>query len=225
LGQACRLLIVPAGNPDGIARFVPKTLQGMELDDIRFWGQGTWKDGTFCDWPQCKATHPMRGDRVGFLGCYFDDAGVNPMHDEFLSPMGTEAPAILRLAQREAPDLAVSLHSHSHAPALLRPAYVPLECQQEIIDLSTRVYDLLEAKGLPYGTPFEPQAEGGPKPAAFNLISALHHVSGAATFTFECPHGVRDSNACHVGLDEILDIQLLLYQAMMQHALQNKADA
>ncbi len=129
LARQCRLLIIPAGNPDGIARFEPRALQGMTGDDLRFWGQGTWKDGTFCDWPQVKRLHPMRGDRVGFVGCYFDDSGINPMHDEFLAPMGPEAPAILRLARDEGPDLAVSLHSHENNPAVLRPAYESMDAQ------------------------------------------------------------------------------------------------
>ena len=46
--------------------------------------------------------------------------------------------------------------------------------------------------------------------------------SGALAFTFECPHGVRGKDACQVSLDQILDIQLLLYQAMMQYALEQK---
>jgi hypothetical protein len=51
LGSQCRLLIVPAGNPDGTARFEPRSLQGMEGNDLRFWGQGTWSDNTLCGWP------------------------------------------------------------------------------------------------------------------------------------------------------------------------------
>ncbi|MHC4208035.1 MAG: MGH1-like glycoside hydrolase domain-containing protein, partial [Planctomycetota bacterium] len=88
LGKQCRLLIIPDGNPDGIARFEPRSLCGMTLSDLRFWGQGTWSDDTFCGWPQSKRQHPMAGDNVGFLGCYFNDKGINPMHDEFFDPMG-----------------------------------------------------------------------------------------------------------------------------------------
>lgn len=222
LGERCRLLIIPAGNPDGTARFTPRSLHGMALDDIRFWGQGTWTDGTFCDWPHCKAEHPMRGDNVGFLGCYFDDDGINPMHDEFTDPMGPEAPAILRVARDEAPDLAVSLHSHQRPPALLRPAYVPLEVQADVSALAERYYSLLDGVGIPHATPFAPVAEGGPYQAPFNLTGALYHVSGATSFTFECPHGTVGTDACQVSLDQILDIQLTLYQAVMRYALDRK---
>jgi len=65
LGRRCRLLIIPAGNPDGIARLEPQALHGMGIEDLRFWGQGTWSDDTFCGWPESKRQHPMLGDNEG----------------------------------------------------------------------------------------------------------------------------------------------------------------
>ena len=220
LGDQCRLLIIPSGNPDGIARFEPRSLVGMSDDDLRFWGQGTWKDDRFCDWPQCKRQHPMVGDNVGFLGCYFNDRGINPMHDEFFAPMGPESAAFLKVAREEGPDLAVSLHSHESKPAVYRPAYVPAEIQQDIRSLAQECYALLSQRQLPFGGLFEPRIEGGKNPESFNLTSALYHVSGAGSFTFECPHGIQGN--CDVTLDQILDIQLTLYEAMLQHEINGK---
>ena len=164
----------------------------------------------------------MQGSNVGFLGCYFNDAGINPMHDEFFQPLGPEAPAILNLAREEGPDLAVSLHSHSSKPALLRPAYVTTEKQEDVRQLAERTYALLKERGLPFGSVFKAQTEGGTHPAPFNLTSALYHISGASSFTFECPHGLNRAQACKVTFNEILDIQLTLYEAMMRHALDKK---
>jgi hypothetical protein len=220
LGKKCRLLIIPDGNPDGIARFEPRSLYGMTLDDLRFWGQGTWSDDTFCGWPNSKRRHPMVGDNTGFLGCYFNDAGINPMHDEFFDPMGPEAPAILKVARREGPDLAVSLHSHSSKPAVLRPAYVPTEIQEDIRSLAQRCYELLAERDLPHGSLFTVKPEGGRNPSPFNLTSAMYHISGASSFTFECPHGIKEG--CQVNFEQILDIQLTLYEAMMRHEIEKK---
>ncbi len=220
LGDQCRLLIIPAGNPDGAARFEPRSLIGMSGDDLRFWGQGTWKDDTFCDWPQCKRQHPMVGDNVGFLGCYFNNRGINPMHDEFFAPMGPESAAFLKVAREEGPDLAVSLHSHESNPAVLRPAYVPREVQEDVRSLAKECYALLSQRQLPSGGLFEARIEGGRNPESFNLTSALYHVSGAGSFTFECPHGIQGN--CDVTLDQILDIQLTLYEAMLRHELNGK---
>ncbi|MGB2807176.1 MAG: hypothetical protein WBC22_05525, partial [Sedimentisphaerales bacterium] len=80
-------------------------------------------------------------------------------------------------------------------------------------------YAILQEQGLPHGTLFDPRAEGGTYPSPFNLTSAIYHVSGASSFTFECPHGLSTDRACKVRFEEILDIQLTLYEAMMQHAL------
>jgi hypothetical protein len=223
LGDKCRLVIIPAGNPDGIARFEPRSALGMTHKEFQFWGQGTWSDNRIAYWPTSKRLHPFNGPDVGFMGCYFNDAGVNPMHDEFFAPLGPEAPAILRVAMHEGPDLAVSLHSHQSAPILLRPAYVPLDEQQNVIALAEQTYALMDQRDLPHGQPFTAAAESGPRPAPFNLVSALYHVSGATTFTFECPHGIDDPKACHVDLEQILDIQLTLYEAMLQYALDAKS--
>jgi hypothetical protein len=57
-------------------------------------------------------------------------------------------------------------------------------------------------------------------PSPFNLTSALYHISGAGSFTFECPHGLKDG--CRVSFDQILDIQLSLYEAMLRHEIDKK---
>ncbi len=220
LGDRCRLLIIPEGNPDGIARFEPRALQGMGRDDLRFWGQGTWSDDTLCGWPGAKRLHPMTGPEAGFPGCYFNDAGINPMHDEYFAPMGPEAPAILKVAREEGPDLAVSFHSHESTPAILRPAFVTTEVQEDIRTLAQEYYALLAKRNLPHARPFTVRGEGGKNPSPFNLTSALYHISGARPFTFECPHGIQGN--CQVTLEQILDIQLTLYEAMLQHELDKK---
>ena len=222
LGRRCRLLIIPSGNPDGLARFEPRMLHDMGLRDLEFWGQGTWNDDTLCGWPGVKRVHPMVGSRVGFLGCYFNDAGVNPMHDEFFAPMSSEASAILRVAREEAPDWAVSLHSHENNPDVLRPSYSPMETQEQISRLAERYSARLASLGLPHSAPFKPKPDEGNPPPSFNLASALYHVSGAAAFTFECPHGLRHEGACRVPAEQILDIQLALYESILEQALELK---
>jgi hypothetical protein len=224
LADQCRLLIVPQANPDGIARFEPRSSLGMPLDELGFWGMGTWADDRIATWPTSKRLHPRIGPKVGFMGCYFDDAGVNPMHDEFFAPMSTEAPAILRVAIDEGPDLAVSLHSHGVGPEILRPAYVPLEVQAEAARLAERLAALSAARGLPYAKKFfTPVAEDKEPPASFNLVSALYHASGATACTFETPQGLIGFSP--VTFEQMLDLQLTLYEAMLAHGLELKAKA
>ncbi len=222
LGRRCRLLIVPAGNPDGIARFEPQACRDMTLHEFQFWGQGTWSDDTIAVWPISKRQHPRVGPEIGWLGCYFNNDGINPMHDEFFAPMGPEAPAILQVAMEEGPDVAVSLHSHGSAPAVLRPAYLPLEVQEQVRNLAQQHNGLLAERDLPHGGLFEAKPESGTIPPTFNLTSALYHISGATAFTHECPHGIEGEKWCHVTFEQILDIQLTLYEVMMRTALESR---
>lgn len=219
LGQRCRLLILPAGNPDGIARFEPRACRDMTLEEFQFWGQGTWSDDTVAVWPISKRQHPRVGPEIGWLGCYFNNDGINPMHDEFFAPMGPEAPAILKVAMEEGPDVAVSLHSHGSAAAVLRPAYLPLEVQEQVRNLAQQHNELLAERELPHGGLFEAMPESGDIPPTFNLTSALYHISGATAFTHECPHGIEGEKMCDVTFDQILDIQLTLYEVMLRAAL------
>lgn len=220
LGQRGRLLIIPTGNPDGVARFEPGHLNGLTLSDKEFWGQGTWADGTLVGYPAAKLQHPMVGENVGHLGSYFNDAGVNPMHDEFFRPFSTEAPAILNVAREEAPDLAVSLHSHKTAPGIVRPSYVPLEVQESVLELSRRYNGMLEAKGLPTNPVFSVRPESGQPTPYFNLVSALYHVSGTASFTHEDTHGL--TGYTELSLEDNIDAELTLYEAMLRHVLEKK---
>jgi hypothetical protein len=220
-----RVVIVPCGNPDGRARCPYDSFVGLPTRTMTKYGQGTRKDGSFWDWPGAKALHPMKGD-VGILGAYFNDDGVNLMHDDFFLPMATETEAILRLARREAPDMAVSLHSHEHPPVVLQAAYLPVFLKERIRDFSARLRSRYEREGLPYGSVLEPQADDlrpGPS-SSFNLTSALHHVSGAMAFTFECSHGSlgEESPTPLVSHAQILDIQLILYEEMLGAALENR---
>jgi hypothetical protein len=217
LAQSCRLLVIPVGNPDGLARFGPGCVMNCDFYEFRYWAQGTYRDGRLCDWPECKAQHPMVGDNVGHLGAYFNDAGVNPMHDEFTAPMSTEAPAILRVAREEAPDLILGLHSHEAAPAILQPAYVPMHIKREAAEFARRVQVAFEGAGLPNSRPFAPKADGESGAIEpLNLTGALYHVSGALSMTFESPSGI--AGKLQVTHEDMLDIQLTLYQEALKFA-------
>ena len=97
----CRIIVVPCGNPDGRARCPYDAFHGLPTEIMTKYGQGTRKDGSLWGWPGAKAVHPMQGD-VGILGAYFNDDGINPMHDDFFLPMARETAAILQIAREEA---------------------------------------------------------------------------------------------------------------------------
>ncbi len=219
LAEECRIVVIPCGNPDGLARFEPRSLCGMSLADLEFWGQGTWADDRLIGWPHAKQLHPMAGDEVGFLGCYFNDDGVNPMHDEPFDPMGPEEPAIIGAIRREAPAVTVSLHSHGYPPTFHRPKYVPLDVQADSREIHRDYNALLAEQGFPRSALHDVAAESGNPPPYFNLVSAAYHVSGTIGLLHECPHGLIGENMFDISHEGVLDVQLALYEAILRHAI------
>ena len=216
----CRALIVPLANPDGRARCPYDSWVGVPVEEMTRIGQGTHKDGTLWGWPGAKRLHPMKGD-VGLLGAYFNDDGVNLMHDEFFAPMAEETRALLRVAREEAPDFILLLHSHAQPPEILPTAYVPRFQKEMIARFGERLGERYREAGLPTGrTPVV--AEDGAKypPPSFNLTSALHHVCGGVSMLFECPHGSKETKYPQVTHDQILDLQLILYQELLAFAVE-----
>jgi hypothetical protein len=220
--EQCRVIIIPCANPDGRARCPYNSFVGIPSLTMTKYGQGTHKDGTLWKWPQVKSLHPMKGD-VGILGAYFNDNGVNIMHDDFFFPMAEETKAFLKIARDEVPDITVSLHSCEYPPSVLEPAYVPFFMKERVADFANHLNEYYKDKRLPH------MAEGWklkatvddtefPPRESFNLISALHHISGTMAFTFECCHGTDNTDIgqenFHVTYDDIIDIQLGLYQEM-----------
>lgn len=223
--EKCRVIIIPSANPDGRARCPYDSWVGRPTRTMTRFGQGTRKDGSLYGWPGAKAVHPMKGD-VGILGAYFNDNGINPMHDDFFEPMADETRAILRIARSEAPDITVSLHSHENKPVILQANFVPWFMRKRITELSARVKKRFAREKLPYGSVAQPEIEDETPPPRkyFNLVSALHHISGSMSFTFECSHGTlsKQSSKPLVTHNQILDIQLCLYDEMLNYILKNR---
>lgn len=223
-----RVIIVPCGNPDGRKRCPYDSFVGLPVEIMTKYGQGTRKDGTSWGWPQAKSLHPMKGD-VGILGAYFNDNGINIMHDNFFDPLAEETKAILKIARDEAPDMTVSLHSYELPPSILSGSYLPFFMKERVAFLANRineVYKKLELSHMPEG--WEPnitiEDEKFPPRESFNLIGALHQISGTMAFTFECSHGTTNSEnqTPIVTYDDILDIELNLYQEMFKYLSENR---
>jgi len=217
----CRVLIVPCANPDGRARCPLDSFVNVRSKTMTHYGQGSDKNGVDYAWPGAKRLHPMVGD-VGFLGAYFNDDGINIMHDEFFNPMAEETKAIMKVAREESPDCIVGLHSHESAPAVLHAAYVPVYIKEKICNFSNQLADRYESAGLPTQRLSGPKQDGVDfPPPPFNLTSALHHICGAMSFTFECIHASNEPQYPEVTYEQILDIQLLLYDELLKFALAN----
>ena len=190
--QKVRLVIVPVANADGRARVVPDSMIDSSFDELRYWGQGTWKDGSACGWPECKKVHPIK-DAAGFLGGYYNDDGINLMHDNFFHPMARETQAILDLCASEAADFVLHLHGGGNIKGGMLPTdYVTKECSLAIDELYSRCQARGEAEGLEYVRGAIPSIPSGKNPPSFNLVSATHHVCGAVSACYESNEGILD---------------------------------
>jgi hypothetical protein len=58
-------------------------------------------------------------------------------------------------------------------------------------------------------------------PRSFNLASALHHACGGVSFVHETPCGLRAPPYPQVTHDQILDIEMLLYDELLRYAVEN----
>jgi hypothetical protein len=226
--EKCRIIIIPCANPDGRKRCPYDSFMGLHEDMVTKYGQGTRKDGSMWGWPQAKSNHPMKGD-VGLLGSYFNDDGINIMHDEFFHPMAKETKAILEIARKEAPDMAVSLHSHETPPAIYNPNYSAWFMKERVFDLEQRLNNRYKKENLSF-TPDDllraPKTEDVmfPPTASFNLVCALHNISGTMAFTYECNDGTISDRVPEpfVTYENILDIELILYEEMLDYVLNDR---
>jgi len=218
----CRVLIVPSGNPDGRARCGYDSWVGEELRMHERVGMGVKPDGSNHTWPQVKRIHPMRGPEVAALGAYWNEDAINLMHDEWFDPMAPETRAWFKLAREEAPDFFVSLHSHAVNPSVEPTAYVPRTVKETVKQFGDRLQKRYADAGLPHRPGPEPKEDGERfPPPSFNLASALHHACGAVTFVFEVPIGVKTEPFAKLTHEQILDLELLMYDELFEFATEH----
>ena len=220
LTEKVRLVIVPVANPDGRARVIPDAMVGLTFEDLRHWGQGNYKDGSLCGWPDCKKTHPMK-DYASFLGGYYNDDGVNMMHDNFFHPMAKETQAILDLCTDEAPDFVLQLHGGDNIPGtFLQPSYVPIEVNQTIHTLSKRCQEIGALEDLSFQTLPIPDVAQGDTPPSFDFVCAIHHVCGAISACYESNECIIDNPGPHLTFEQITRMHMILFEECMKMALE-----
>lgn len=221
----CRLLIIPLSNPDGRARMTPPAaMYGMSYDELRHYGQGRWKDGTLCEYPQCKSVHPIK-DHVSFLGTYYNDDGVNMMHDNFFGPMAKETQVLFDIAGNEAPDFTLMLHGGGNTKnSILNTTFVPLFVKQKIRILSLRIKEEAGKANLEFIEPKIQHDDSFPPPS-FNLASALHHASGTLPVLYESNQGLCYDRELKnwetvLSFEQILTHHYILFGETVKYALE-----
>ena len=214
-----RLILIPLANPDGRARMPYAGWAGLPGAEMTKWGQGTRASGEPYGWPLCKAVHPMRGD-VGLLGAYFDDAGVNMMHDTWHAPMSPVTRALLDLTAAEAPDMLLNLHSHCFHPQMLPVNYIPVTAKQSLNEYARTCYARMQAEGYNTGALPEAREDGAETavPPPFALNSMLWHTGADMTVLYESPHGCTGYVEPY-GYEDILRLHMILFECAAERVM------
>ena len=223
----CRLVIIPVANPDGRARIPIDTMHGLPVEDFRHYGQGRWKDGTLYGWPGCKKIHPIK-NHVSYLGSYYNDDGINMMHDNFFGETASETKAVMQTAELEAPDFTILLHGGGNMiPAILETDYAPMFIKQKIRDLSLQIKEAAVQANLPYSATGISEDKFNP-PKSFNLASAIHHHCGSTAFVYESNQGIdygdkaQESWETLLTYEQILSEHYMLFEQTVRFALNHK---
>lgn len=216
-----RIVIVPIANPDGRARVQPAAIVGLTQRELRYWGQGTWKDGSLCGWPECKKIHPILG-QTEFLGGYYNDDGINPMHDDFFSPKASETKALLDLCERECADIVIHLHGGGDSKGnLMQTSYMSAPAKAIVEKLAKNCFERGKAEGLEFVGEHACDLDGGAVPGAFNLASAVHHKCGAVSFVYESNECIIDEPGPKLTHAQILRMHAIVFEQALK-ILQNR---
>lgn len=189
MAEEMNLLLIPCLNPDGRARVPFQEVTGMSFEEFRYWAQGTWKDGSLAGWPDCKKIHPILA-AAGHLGAYYNDDGVNLMHDDFFAPMAGETKFLLDTVGEYVPDLTILLHGGTNAPNLvINPSGVPLYFKTEARRFALNLDRRCRGEGLK--TRVQPiNASDTNPPVSVNAAAAVTLKCGELCVTYETNQGL-----------------------------------
>lgn len=221
--KRANIVIIPCANPDGRARLPFDSTVGMTFEDFRYYGQGAWADGSLCDYPKCKTIHPMRLD-CKFLGTYFNDDGINLMHDDFFTGPCAETLAIMKTAEEYVPDMTILSHGGTNCvPCISIPSYAPGTVKEEISKFNEFFKSCMDDVKIPCNIPNKDKGENRNPPGMFNLTSALVQIIGEPCFTFESNQGLDQSDELVLTYDEIYKTHIILFEEALKFILGDDA--
>jgi len=205
-----RLVVVPCANPDGREHVGSDDPHSWGEQDFEIYYQGAWKDGSAIGWIPSKSFNPLPLDRIGYLGGYHNDRGVNPSHGHFQpKESAPESHALLRLAVEETPDFVLDLHSCGSGPfCIVGERLLPAWANARVHYLDGAVRSLLRERHL--GA--KPWTVAGLPAHTLALNDMYYAACGAIPMVFEGPHGRDKGNEW--SYDQIVNIYLTTLEAI-----------
>lgn len=212
--EGLHILIIPIANPDGRARIPFDNFVGKTFEDLRYYNQGTWLDGTLCGWPECMKLSPIK-EYCDFLGGYFNDDGVNMYNDDFFLNPSHETLNVLRVARNNVPDMTVLFHGGDNTVGgFLATKYSTRAAFDAVKSYSLDVKAAFEKCGIKYNMASagfgEPESQSPPQ--TFGFPSAVHHTCGEPCAIYESNQGLCDKGNYILNNDQIYTSHLLIFK-------------
>lgn len=188
MAEHAHIVIIPCANPDGRARYPYKSVWGLPLESFRYYAQGTWKDGTLCNHPECKKYHPIK-DYADFLGCYYNDNGVNLQQDVIL-PMADETRFLMETAHEMAPDIILEMHGGCDTGGgISDTTFSPQRMRNKVTKLEWKVNTAYAKAGYKYV--INPKGTLNDRDFySLGLDGVLHLCCGGMSLVYESNQGV-----------------------------------
>lgn len=224
LAERVHLVIIPMVNPDGRARFPFDSFVGRTFNDLRYYCQGTWKNGELCGHPGCKLKHPIK-DHVDYMGSYFNDDGVNMMHEDWFSGnLSSGTRAVLEVCRKEAPDFSVLLHGGDNCiNYMIQPTYSSLKTKKEVYQLALMIEEKSKQNNVRYKVgPLDNEGDKKEIPYSFSLPSVMHHCCSEPAVTYESNQGLCDHGPAIYDYEEIYKAHAILFAETMRYVLEVK---
>ena len=219
--ERAHLVLIPMVNPDGRSHIPFDSYVGRTFQDLRYYNQGAWKDGSLCGWPECKKIHPIK-DYVSYLGGYFNDDGVNMMHEDFFSgDLSTGTLAVLDVCREEAPDFSILLHGGSNTTCcILSTEYSSYDTKKEVYEVELKVKEACDKENVRYIVRGMRYPEDNERAPSFNLPSVMHHCCGTPAVTYESNQGLSDHGDVIYDYDEIYKAHMILFEQTIRYELE-----
>lgn len=226
LAEKLHLVLIPMCNPDGRSHIPFDNFVGHTFHDLRYYGQGTWKNGELCGWPGCKTIHPIR-DYCDFLGGYFNDDGVNIVHDDFFINPANETKNIIKTARDYAPDFTVLFHGGGNTLNTYYPDfYLSADARKQIFEVGKLAEAAFARENLIFQTDLnEPTYPAGKiTMPPFTIDCAVFNVCGEPCVTYESNQGLTECEDKYcLTNDEIYRSHMIYFEVLFDWVLKNKS--
>ena len=225
LVEKLHIIMIPMCNPDGRSHIPFDNFVGHTFHDLRYYGQGTWKNGELCGWPGCKTIHPIK-DYCEYLGGYFNDDGVNMMHDDYFVDPSNEVRNVLKTARDYSPDFTILFHGGGNTlNTYFHVSYINTDARRQIYEVGKLAEKAMAKENLIFTVNDDFVKSGGEDVGLppFMLTSAVFNVCGEPCVTFESNQGLTECEDPYcLTNDEIYRSHFIYLEVLFKWVLENK---